>query len=90
MTFDARRRRLLAGSAIFAVAGSGASDQVTGKYRGTCGRIGAGLGGTARMPVLVSAWTDVGEVKGAGLSAGFAFRAWSNGGAGSTAPLPSS
>lgn len=52
---------------------SGASDTVRGGYRGTWARIGVGVGGTARLPVRVSAHADLGDVRGAGLTAGLAF-----------------
>ncbi len=48
-------------------------DTIYGQGRGTWGRLEAGVGGAPGGGPLVSAWLDVGDVKGWGVRAGFHF-----------------
>ena len=49
------------------------TDVIERRGRGTWTRLEAGLGGGAGGGPLLSVWTDLGDVKGWGLRAGFRF-----------------
>jgi hypothetical protein len=78
---DAKLFHEFQGDSQYRIGSGTLSDRLDGRGRGTWGRIEAGLAGRAGGGPLLSAWLDVGDVRGWGARAGYRF-------GGSAAPVP--